>query len=78
MRVVKVKVCRIRVGHVQEGELLESWYEDVLKHMTDEQAAKYLRKKYDFTVVMLGKENIVEMLDVEKAYFVMKDEAKHE
>ena len=69
MRTVKMKVCRLHLGRVVNGEVVAAWQEDVLKHMTPEQAAKYVRRTKSFDIVMLGSENIIDSLDVEKAYY---------
>ncbi len=71
MRIVKMKICRLHLGRVVNGEIVAAWQDDVLKHMTPEQAVRYVRRKYSVDVVMLGSENIVENLDVEKAYHEM-------
>ena len=68
MRVAKMKICRLHLGRVANGNVVAAWQEDVLKHMTPEQASKYVRRKYSFDVVMLGSENLVEEFDIEKAY----------
>lgn len=69
MRFVKMKICRLHLGRVVNGNVVAAWQEDVLKQMTPEQAAKYVRRKHSVDVVMLGSENLIEYLDVEKAYY---------
>lgn len=81
MRFAKMKICRLHLGRVVNGNVVAAWQEDVLKHMTPEQAAKYVRRTHSFDVVMLGCENIIEQLDIEKAYFEQSkkvEESKNE
>lgn len=80
MKFAKMKICRLHLGRVVNGNVVAAWHEDVLKHMTPEQAAKYVRRTHSFDIVMLGCENIIEQIDLEKAYFENKkvEEMKNE
>ena len=80
MKFAKMKICRLHLGRVVNGNVAAAWQEDVLKHMTPEQAAKYVRRTHSFDIVMLGCENIIEQIDLEKAYFENKkvEEMKNE
>lgn len=78
MKFAKMKICRLYLGRVVNRNVVAAWQEDVLKHMTPEQAARYVRRKHSFDIVMLGCENIIEQIDLEKAYFKKVEEMKNE
>lgn len=80
MRIIKYKVCALKLARVIDGSLGAAWEDDVLKHMTDKQASNYVHNKYGGNTVVLNKDNIVKEINAHDAYFALnsKKENSHE